>query len=93
MDKQARIKRTLAAGEGILQLIPVFVQRRFGNAGHRLKLHPDDYFALGTRRGSIKERWFIIIKIGTGWYTPPGVIHEPGSHAGTSGAHMGRPFL
>ena len=27
-------------------------------AGQRLRLHPDDYYALGTRRGSIKERWF-----------------------------------
>lgn len=43
---------------GVLNLIPVFVPRRFGQAGHRLRLHPDDYFALGTHRGSIKERWF-----------------------------------
>lgn len=52
------IKKTFFQNEGILQLIPVFVPRRFGSAGHRLKLHPDDYFALGTKRGSIKERWF-----------------------------------
>lgn len=44
--------------EGILPLIPVFVPRRFGYAGKRLRLHPDDYYALGTKRGSIKERWF-----------------------------------
>jgi len=25
--------------------------------GRRLRLHPDDYFALGTERGAIKERW------------------------------------
>ncbi len=43
---------------GILNLLPIFVPRRFGSAGHRLKLHPDDYYALGTHRGSIKERWF-----------------------------------
>ncbi len=43
---------------GILPLIPVFVPRRFGTAGRRLRLHPDDYYALGTKRGSIKERWF-----------------------------------
>ncbi|MDR1105773.1 MAG: hypothetical protein LBL44_05395, partial [Treponema sp.] len=30
----------------------------FGKAGRRLKLHPDDYYALGLERGSIKERWF-----------------------------------
>ena len=31
--------------------MPVFVPRRFGTAGRRLRLHPDDYFALGTARG------------------------------------------
>ena len=45
-------------GEGIVRLAPVFVPRRFSQPGYRLKLHPDDYFALGTRRGAIKERWF-----------------------------------
>lgn len=52
------IKRHLEESGGILNLIPVFVPRRFGSAGHRLRLHPDDYYALGTKRGSIKERWF-----------------------------------
>ncbi|MDR1579847.1 MAG: hypothetical protein LBS35_05780 [Synergistaceae bacterium] len=52
------IKNTLENGEGVFRLNPVFVPRRFGKAGHRLKLHPDDYFALGLERGSIKERWF-----------------------------------
>jgi hypothetical protein len=45
-------------GGGILRMVPNFVPRRFSTAGHRLRLHPDDYFALGTARGSIKERWF-----------------------------------
>lgn len=53
-----KIQEVFTKNEGILNLIPVFVPRRFGSAGHRLKLHPDDYFALGTNRGSIKERWF-----------------------------------
>lgn len=44
--------------EGILKMVPVFVPRRFGSAGKRLRLHPSDYYALGTKRGSIKERWF-----------------------------------
>lgn len=57
-DKISTIKKVFADNDGILNLIPVFVPRRFGAAGHRLKLHPDDYFALGTQRGSIKERWF-----------------------------------
>lgn len=52
------IRDTLAEGRGILQLMPVFVPRRFSAPGRRLRLHPDDYFALGTNRGAIKERWF-----------------------------------
>ena len=56
-DKQS-LSSILAQGQGILRLMPVFVPRRFGTAGRRLRLHPDDYFALGTARGSIKERWF-----------------------------------
>ncbi len=45
-------------GQGVLRLLPTFVPRRFGKPGRRLRLHPDDYFALGTARGAIKERWF-----------------------------------
>ena len=56
--KETLIRKHLEESGGILNLIPVFVPRRFGTAGRRLKLHPDDYFALGTKRGSIKERWF-----------------------------------
>lgn len=50
--------QTFEQGKGILRLVPVFVPRRFSKAGMRLRLHPDDYYALGTQRGSIKERWF-----------------------------------
>lgn len=52
------IQETFEKGGGIFRLIPVFVPRRFSRAGHRLRLHPDDYYALGTQRGAIKERWF-----------------------------------
>jgi hypothetical protein len=52
------IHDTFDQGRGILRLTPVFVPRRFSKAGRRLRLHPDDYYALGTQRGSIKERWF-----------------------------------
>ena len=52
------IRETFEKGQGILRLVPNFVPRRFSQAGQRLRLHPDDYFALGTQRGSIKERWF-----------------------------------
>jgi len=52
------IQQTFDQGRGVLRLIPVFVPRRFSKAGRRLRLHPDDYYALGMQRGSIKERWF-----------------------------------
>ena len=53
-----KIKQTFEQGGGIFCLKPVYVPRRFSRAGFRLRLHPDDYYALGTKRGSIKERWF-----------------------------------
>ncbi len=57
---------------GVLPLIPVFVPRRFGTAGRRLRLHPNDYYALGVKRGSIKERWFSsVITAMNGPETPP----------------------
>ena len=37
---------------------PAWVARNFNQPGQRLRLHPDDYFALGMQRGAIKERWF-----------------------------------
>lgn len=52
------IQETFERGRGVLRLMPVFVPRRFAVAGRRLRLHPGDYYALGTARGSIKERWF-----------------------------------
>lgn len=58
MSANKLINETFEKGNGILRLIPVFVPRRFSKAGLRLRLHPDDYYALGTKRGSIKERWF-----------------------------------
>jgi hypothetical protein len=58
MTKSNLINETFEQGKGILRLFPVFVPRRFSKAGMRLRLHPDDYYALGTKRGSIKERWF-----------------------------------
>jgi hypothetical protein len=58
MSQHKLISETFALGQGILRLIPVFVPRRFSKAGLRLRLHPHDYYALGTQRGAIKERWF-----------------------------------
>lgn len=48
----------LTEGGGILRLSPTWVPRSFLQPGRRLKLHPQDYYALGTHRGGIDERWF-----------------------------------
>ena len=48
----------LTEGGGILRLAPTWVPRSFLQPGRRLKLHPADYYALGTHRGGIDERWF-----------------------------------
>jgi hypothetical protein len=47
----------LDEGEGILRLTPTWVPRDFCRPGRRLKLDPRDYYALGTLRGGITERW------------------------------------
>ncbi len=39
-------------------MAPCWVPRSFLMPGGRLKLHPDDIYALGAHRGGIDERWF-----------------------------------
>ncbi|GAA0178611.1 hypothetical protein SH2C18_16320 [Clostridium sediminicola] len=51
------IKEVFEKGDGILQLTPTWVPRAFNEPGHRLRLHPDDYYAFGMNRGGICERW------------------------------------
>ena len=51
-------KDALEQGQGILRLAPNWVPRSFCIPGRRIKLHPDDYYALGGERGGIDERWF-----------------------------------
>jgi len=48
----------LSTGNGILRLKPTWVPRSFLQPGRRLKLHPNDYYAMGMHRGGIDERWF-----------------------------------
>ena len=50
-------EKALEQGKGILRLVPNWVPRSFCVPGRRIKLHPDDYYALGTERGGIDERW------------------------------------
>jgi len=56
VEKAAR--EAIEAGEGLLRLAPTWVPRSFLQPGMRLKLRPQDYYALGTHRGGIDERWY-----------------------------------
>ena len=58
MASNQKIKETLEQNGGIYRLTPIFVPRRFSKPGRRLRLHPDDQYALGIKRGALKERWF-----------------------------------
>jgi len=54
----ALVRQALEAGEGILRLAPTWVPRSFLMPGRRIKLAPQDVYALGAHRGGIDERWF-----------------------------------
>lgn len=58
MTKAEIIRETLEKGGGVLRLTPTWVPRPFNRPGRRIRLHPDDYFAMGMERGAIVERWF-----------------------------------
>src|ERR1700730_15682976 len=58
MSSRAASSEALRAGAGILRLEPCWVPRSFMIPGGRLRLHPDDLYALGAHRGGINERWF-----------------------------------
>jgi hypothetical protein len=47
MANQSTIQRAFDQGKGILRLAPNWVPRSFCIPGMRIKLHPDDYYALG----------------------------------------------
>jgi hypothetical protein len=58
MNAASLASLALEQGKGILRLAPNWVPRSFCIPGRRIKLHPDDYYALGGERGGIDERWF-----------------------------------
>jgi len=58
MGSTQLIQNAMEQGQGILHLAPNWVPRSFCIPGRRIKLHPDDYYALGGERGGIDERWF-----------------------------------
>lgn len=52
------VSKTMELNNGLLHLLPAWVPRVFCIPGRRLKLHVDDLYALGAKRGGIDERWF-----------------------------------
>jgi len=58
MSVESIVSKALEQGKGILRLAPNWVPRSFCVPGRRIKLHPDDYYAMGGERGGIDERWF-----------------------------------
>ena len=58
MASKAVAEKALEQGKGVLRLAPTWVPRSFCVPGRRIKLHPDDYYALGGERGGLDERWF-----------------------------------
>jgi hypothetical protein len=54
----AHVRQVIEAGEGLLRLAPTWVPRSFLMPGRRIKLAPQDIYALGAHRGGIDERWF-----------------------------------
>ncbi len=55
--KTRLLKDALDAGDGIVRLAPAWVPRSFLVPGGRLKLAPQDLYALGAERGGSDERW------------------------------------
>jgi hypothetical protein len=67
------VQDAIGAGGGVLRLEPAWVPRTFMVPGRRLRLHPDDLYALGGHRGGINERWFSsTTNADNGPGTPPG---------------------
>ncbi len=56
-QKKDLLKGALDGGGGIVRLAPAWVPRSFLVPGGRLKLAPQDIYALGAHRGGIDERW------------------------------------
>ncbi|MGL4552526.1 MAG: hypothetical protein ACRC33_15240 [Gemmataceae bacterium] len=54
----AKVKEVLDSTGGVVRLAPTWVPRSFLMPGRRIKLAPQDIYALGGHRGGIDERWF-----------------------------------
>jgi hypothetical protein len=76
-----QIRQAIEVGEGLLRLAPTWVPRSFLMPGRRIKLAPQDIYALGAHRGGIDERWFASTTVATNEGAPPDeglsyVIHD-----------------
>src|SRR5579871_2075915 len=67
----ARLSEVLEAHEGLLRLAPTWVPRSFLMPGRRIKLAPQDLYALGAHRGGIDERWFSSTTVAANEGAPP----------------------
>src|SRR5947209_11236864 len=77
----SQVRQALEANEGLLRLAPTWVPRSFLMPGRRLKLAPQDVYALGAHRGGIDERWFGSTTAAANEGAPPDeglsyVVHE-----------------
>jgi len=79
MNARRLAELAMEQGNGILRLAPNWVPRSFCVPGRRIKLHPDDYYALGGKRGGIDERWFSST--------------TPADNGPLTGAHEGLSFI
>jgi hypothetical protein len=75
------VRQALEANEGLLRLAPTWVPRSFLMPGRRIKLAPQDVYALGAHRGGIDERWFSSTTAAANEGAPPDeglsyVVHE-----------------
>ena len=57
MNREKIVLKAFEDGSGIVRLAPAWVPRSFLTPGWRLKLAPEDVYALGVERGGIDERW------------------------------------
>src|SRR5271168_2181308 len=77
----APVRAALEAAEGLLRLAPTWVPRSFLMPGRRIKLAPQDIYAIGAHRGGIDERWFGSTTAAANEGAPPDeglsyVVHE-----------------
>src|SRR5919206_8594 len=77
----AEVRQALERNEGILRLAPTWVPRSFLMPGRRIKLAPQDIYALGAHRGGIDERWFASTTAAANEGAPPDeglsyVVHD-----------------